>query len=81
MNEPNDEVRAQLMAIIEKHVNALGEHFENVQIFANNLEHGGKHTTHFQMGSGNWYARYGHAKAWVIQQEERERKSVWCESD
>lgn len=56
--------------ILRSHVAQLGEHFDTVQILVSRhspSEDGG--SVSFHVGTGNPLARYGHAKAWVLQQE------------
>ncbi len=56
-------------AMLKRHVAQLAEHFETVQIFAtrHSAEHDG--TVGAQWGEGNWYARYGQVKEWVVREE------------
>lgn len=62
------------LAIVTTHLEQLSEHFESVQIFCNRHEHGELDgTVQVQKGSGNWFARYGQVKQWVVEQEEYER--------
>lgn len=59
------------LEIIRRHADQLGEHFDAVHIFATKhlpSEMGG--TATFQLGVGNWYARYGHIHEWMIKQDE-----------
>jgi hypothetical protein len=59
------------MAIVDRHVAALMEHFDSVQIFVTRRNpDGGTRTLH--TGDGNWFARYGQARLWVTRQEARE---------
>lgn len=58
---PQDEKR------LEAALQALSEHFDAVQIFATITDPDGTRT--HEVGSGNWYARYGHVKEWVVKQE------------
>lgn len=58
------------MEIIKEATNKLAEHFEDVQIFACSKEDGGEGTSVFRFGTGNWYARYGMIKEWMIYQDE-----------
>lgn len=69
MNEPKQ--KSDDLKLIEEHLAALSEHFDGVQIFATRHEQG-QHdgTVNIQIGCGNWYARYGHIKAWTIRQDE-----------
>lgn len=67
---------AKDMAIVQKHVDDLGEHFDSVQIFvtAHRPDDGG--TVHVNMGSGNWFTRFGQVETWVTREKERTRKEV-----
>lgn len=49
--------REQDMARVQKALDLLSEHFDTVQIFVTRHEDGG--TRAANLGSGNWYARYG----------------------
>ncbi len=53
----------------------LGEHFDNVQIFANRFdpEDG---TISVNWGSGNWFARKGQVEGWIEKEQERARREV-----
>lgn len=60
--------------LVREHLNKLGEHYDSVQIFCTRHEpatEGGTITV--QMGTGSWYARYGHVQEWLIKQNERAR--------
>lgn len=49
----------------------LGEHFDTVQIFVTRYEpaeDGG--TTNIHYGTGNWFARFGHVRDWIVKREE-----------
>jgi 5'(3')-deoxyribonucleotidase len=54
--------------MIDKHVRELGEHFDSVQIMITTKHNDS--TRCFQRGCGDWYARFGNAKAWVVREEE-----------
>jgi hypothetical protein len=62
---------------VEKALLALGEHFDCVQIFATRYDTEGdgeeRGTRHVAMGSGNWFARYGHIRSWIIEEDARSR--------
>jgi len=70
MNEPNEETRKRLADLIKVHVAQLCEHFQNVQILCSNAEEGGDGTATFVSGSGNWCARIGHAREWIMYHDE-----------
>lgn len=53
--------------IVQRHVDALGEHFEAVQILASRTTvHG---TESVFLGSGNWYSRTGMAADFLKRDE------------
>lgn len=56
----------------------LAAHFETVQIFATRANKGGEDgsTLMFNQGSGNYFARYGQVKDWIIREEEVSRSQV-----
>lgn len=59
---------------IEKCINELIEHFDSVQIFCSRDEpalEGG--TIAMAKGSGNFMARYGQVKLWIVRMEESDR--------
>lgn len=62
------------LAKVRKALDALGEHFDSVQIFCTRYrggEDGG--TANVAIGTGNWYARYGHVREWMIKEDESAR--------
>lgn len=62
------------IALLQKHLSELSEHFEHVHIFAGRHEpstEGG--TISVNKGSGNWNARVGQIHQWMIYQNENER--------
>lgn len=64
--------KAKDMAIIRSHAVQLSEHFDSVQILCTKKHASGDGTTSAVFGQGDWYARYGHAKYWIKQQEKNE---------
>lgn len=65
----------KLMGLIKQHCGALYEHFDTVQIFCQKHDHEHQRgTVKFDHGSGNYYARYGQAKHWVIVEEEYSKR-------
>lgn len=60
----SDETRlAQALAM-------LGEHFDTVQIFVTRHEAGSLNgTIGACKGEGNWYARLGYVKEWILQHD------------
>lgn len=70
------------MTMLEKHANELAEHFDSVQIFVTRHEGGEKNgTVNASQGAGNWFARYGQVKSWVIKQDECAREEVRGQND
>jgi len=60
---------------INEALRVLGEHFDTVHIFATRVEDDGK-TFRFQKGAGNWFARFGQVKCWVILSEAEEARAA-----
>lgn len=66
----SDNIKDRDLQMVRAHVNQLKEHFESVQIFctkpALDVEGG---TVSINVGAGDWFARYGKAREWVIKEE------------
>ncbi len=70
MNTPEQDA-----ALIWKALHSLGEHFDSVHIFATRHEPAeAKGTITFNDGVGNWYARYGQIREWLLQADESSRQ-------
>lgn len=54
----------------------LGEHFDTVQIFTTRHEPTEGGTRNISWGSGNWFARYGQTKNWIVHEDERIREDL-----
>lgn len=72
---------AQEVAIVEKAINGLAEHFDTVQVFVtryiggeSTIDHGS--TLNISKGTGNWHARVGQTKEWILKEDEAARDSV-----
>jgi hypothetical protein len=68
--------RGQDLEMVEKHVQALIEHFDSVQIFVSRYNPNGLDeiesegtTTWIQKGRGNYFSRYGQVKHWLVKEE------------
>ena len=70
MSQPED------LAVVQRHVAALAEHFESVQVFCTRPADDGKGTVNVQYGAGNWFARYGQVASWLTKQDEGSRIEV-----
>lgn len=78
------------LKLLDEHVDKLMEHFDSVQIFATR-QHSAvtgdsdKNTMSCESGGGNFYARMGQVREWLIRQdtyvEEHARKSQNGEDD
>lgn len=65
-----DEENADL-EIIQRAIDLIGERFDTIQIFTTRYESekdGG--TINVQKGTGNWFARYGQVKTWIVKVDE-----------
>jgi hypothetical protein len=68
----------RLESVVRAHVVQLGEWFDCVAIFASKTD--GDLTHCHQQGQGNIYARIGHAREWVIKQDEKARIEARAEA-
>lgn len=75
--------REEREAILDNHVQQLGEHFDNVQIFVSTVADGGDFTVCVSRGAGNWHARVNQAREFVLCEEENIRENVkkWREEN
>lgn len=70
MNTPSQDTD-----LLKSAAQALGEHFDTVQIFTTRHESGELDgTVRSNYGCGNWYARYGQVRQWVIMEDEAARE-------
>jgi hypothetical protein len=58
---------------VQKAVDELGEHFDTVQILVTRHESTKGGTINVALGTGNWHARYGQVRTWLVAQDERTR--------
>ncbi len=65
---------SELVKMIDKHVNELAEHFDGVHIFVNRNEGHADQSRGINRGAGNWFARYGQIREWVVYEEQRIRE-------
>jgi hypothetical protein len=71
-NDQEDEDMKRVQAAID----LLAEHFDAVQIFATRCEAGSLDgTVNINLGAGNFFARYGHVKAWTLRQDGEEMRA------
>ncbi len=65
----SDPANDPLLAMLDKMLNQLSEHFDSIQIIATN--HKGDHTLTVQRGIGNWYSRLGAVTEWLEREKAR----------
>ena len=57
-------------ALIDRHIAALMEHFDTVQIFVSRHQPGrGGGTMVLDRGAGHWHARYGQIREWQLRMD------------
>lgn len=68
------------MKLVREACESLSEHFDTVQVFAtrydSNLDQG---TVNVLWGTGNWFARYGQIRTWLIKKDAETRKDAEAE--
>ncbi len=69
-NEENEE---RDTAILKSHVSRLMEHFDSVQVFCTRFDSENDQTISINRGDGNWFARSGQVREWLIKQDEQSR--------
>lgn len=68
--------------LLAKAVELLGEHFDAVSIFCSRHEPECEDgTVTVTDGCGNWHARFGQVREWLVRQDERARASVRSEDN
>ncbi len=70
MSECPDADQKRLKAALD----SLSEHFDAVQIFATRQESSLGGVVRCSEGVGNWYARYGQIRCWLLHQEALEAR-------
>lgn len=67
MPDALDDDRERDLAMVKRHAAQLAEHFDAVHIFVTRPSEDG--TIVCNWGAGNWYARYGQVRAWIVAEE------------
>ena len=57
------------LELLKKAVGELGVRFDAVQVFATRYELDSAGTVNCHWGCGNFFARYGHVRQWVVMEE------------
>lgn len=63
----------QDVAIVRSHAVQLSEHFDTVQILCTRTSGDVDGTVNVSWGEGNFFARYGQVREWIVKQDERTR--------
>ncbi len=64
-------------ALLQKHVDQLMEQFDSVVLFTTRHEQAqSEGTVNLWCGAGNWFARYGQVREWLVRQEEQARINI-----
>ncbi len=69
------------MQLLDKAIESLGEHFETVQIFCTRNSDDNNGTINAARGTGNWLARFGQVRLWIVGEEERTRSQMRKENE
>ena len=68
----SEEQKQADLDIVKNHTEALGEHFDHVQIFCGrHMPAEAEGTVSVNWGSGNWFSRYGQVHEWMVYQDGR----------
>ena len=68
MSEEGDE------KLVRKVVDELIEHFDTCTVLVTRHDQAALNGTEsIVMGAGNWFARYGHIRSWLLRQEEKSK--------
>ena len=62
--------------MVKAAVDKLGEHFDTVHIFTTRHEPTDGGTFNITYGVGNWFARYGQAREFVVKSDSKTQESV-----
>lgn len=65
---------------VESAIQMLSEHFDTVQIFVTRHD-GNVGTASTIMGIGNWFARVGQARDWLVEQEALTKNNILQKND
>lgn len=73
MPDEPDSSEAADMAVLKSHAAQLGEHFDTVQIFVTRHDPSKDDGTVSAFeGTGNWFARYGQVRNWLLKEERKD---------
>lgn len=64
------------LELLQKSVAGLMEHFDTVQIFATRYHGPSKGTRSITHGAGNYYARQGAVREWIVEDDAKTRHDI-----
>ena len=70
----DDTQRDKKLDLLKNQVKFLSDNFDSVIVFASKFDKENEETSYWVEGCGNWCARYGQVREWLVKQE-RERGS------
>ena len=73
--EEQDDHERVLQGRVQAVADQLGKDFDAVQVLASKVDADGNTIT-IAVGTGNWYARYGQIRDWLVTHEEHTRVGV-----
>ena len=74
MTPQDEQLKKEQIALMQSHLDQLGEHFDTVQIFCTKHEpETANGTINIKYGSGNIFARIGQCADWIEQQRQYTR--------
>jgi hypothetical protein len=77
-----DNTQGPDITAVDRCIEILGEHFDSVQIFATRHESTTLDgTLSITKGTGNYFARYGQIREWILEQDEATRMATHEDDD
>lgn len=74
---PEDEIspeQKEVERLVEQALASISEYCDTVHVFVTRYNGATGNTVHYSTGTGNWFARSGQIKDWLIKEDERTRK-------
>lgn len=72
----DNEIGDDELKVVQKHIDALKECFDTVQIFVTRHESDNEGTLQIGKGRGNYFARYGQIEQWLLKEKETIHKDI-----
>lgn len=70
----------QRIELLDRITKDLAEHFDAVEIFVS-VQDENEGTAFYEKGTGNYFARYGHVRQWVLSEEHCHNKAIEVEKN